>query len=149
MLEQTQISLRSPYLDNDLVQTVFRAPMSALSSNDVSLRLITDGDPALRKIRTDRGLAGNANSLSSAITRGALEFLFKAEYAYDYGMPQSVARIDNFFAPLHFERLFLGRNKFYHLKVCYRDVLSKYVGEMLLDPKSVSRPYLERDGLET
>ena len=149
MLEQTQISLRSPYLDNELVRTVFRAPMSALSSNDVSLRLITDGDPALRKIRTDRGSAGNANSLSSAITRGALEFLFKAEYAYDYGMPQSVARIDHFFAPLHFERLFLGRHKFYHFRVWYRDALSKYVREMLLDPQSLSRPYLERGGLET
>jgi len=149
MLEQTQLSLRSPYLDNELVRTVFRAPMSALSNSDVSLRLITDGDPALRKIRTDRGLAGKANSLSSAITRGILEFSFKAEYAYDYGMPQWVARIDHFFAPLHLERLFLGRHKFYHFRVWYRDALSKYVREMLLDPRSLSRPYLERDGLET
>jgi asparagine synthase (glutamine-hydrolysing) len=149
MLEQTQVSLRSPYLDNDLVRTVFRAPMSALSSNDVSLRLITDGNAALSRIRTDRGLAGAANSRSSAITRGTLEFLFKAEYAYDYGMPQWVAQIDHFFAPLRLERLFLGRHKFYHFRVWYRDALSKYVKEMLLDPKSLSRPYLERDGLET
>jgi len=149
MLEQTQVSLRSPYLDNDLVRTVFRAPMSALSNNDVSLRLIADGNPALSRIRTDRGLAGAANNLSSAITRGALEFLFKAEYAYDYGMPQWVAQVDHFFAPLHLERLFLGRHKFYHFRVWYRDALSKYVREMLLDPRSLSRAYLERDGLET
>jgi asparagine synthase (glutamine-hydrolysing) len=149
MLEQTQISVRSPYLDNDLVRTVFRAPMSALSSNDVSLRLITDGNPAMRRIRTDRGLAGAAKSLPSAITRGALEFLFKAEYAYDYGMPQWLARTDHFFAPLHLERLFLGRHKFYHFRVWYRDALSKYVKEMLLDRQSLSRPYLERDGLQT
>src|ERR1700674_714640 len=148
MLEQTQISLRSPYLDNDLVRTVFRAPMSALSNSDVSLRLITDGDPALRKIRTDRGLAGNANSLSSAITRGILEFSFKAEYAYDYGMPQWVARIDHKFAPLHLERLFLGRHKFHHFRVYYRDELSSFVKEILLDPRTLNRPFLRKQVVE-
>src|SRR2546427_8665151 len=57
-LEQTQLSLRSPYLDNDLVRTVFRAPESAVANNDVCLRLIGDGSPALRQIPTDRGLGG-------------------------------------------------------------------------------------------
>src|SRR5580698_7208281 len=39
-LEQSQLSQRSPYLDNDFVRTVFRSPASALTSNDVSLHLI-------------------------------------------------------------------------------------------------------------
>ncbi len=34
-LEQTQIGLRSPFLDNDFVRTVFRAPASTLGTNDV------------------------------------------------------------------------------------------------------------------
>jgi asparagine synthase (glutamine-hydrolysing) len=148
-LEQTQLTLRSPYLDNDFVRTVFRAPQSALTSNDVSLRLIADGNPALQRIRTDRGLAGNQRSLPAAVTRGLLEFTFKAEYAYDHGMPHWVARIDHLFSRLHFERLFLGRHKFYHFRVWYREALSKYVREMLLDPRALSRPYLERNGLET
>jgi asparagine synthase (glutamine-hydrolysing) len=112
------------------------------------LRLITDGNPALRRIRTDRGLAGAAKSLPSAITRGALEFLFKAEYAYDYGMPQWVARVDHLFSPLHLERLFLGRHKLLHFRLWYRDSLSAYVRQMLLDPVTLSRPYIERKGLE-
>jgi asparagine synthase (glutamine-hydrolysing) len=33
--------------------------------------------------------------------------------------------------------------------VWYRDVLSKYVRDMLLDPRTLSRPYLEGKGLET
>ena len=52
-----------------------------------------------------------------------LEFTFKAEYAYDYGMPQWVARIDHVLSPLHLERLFLGRHKYAHYRVWYRDVL--------------------------
>jgi asparagine synthase (glutamine-hydrolysing) len=147
-LERTQLSQRSPYLDNDFVRTVFRAPQSSLTNDDVSLRLIADGDPALRRIRTDRGLGGNQSRLPSMITRNLLEFTFKAEYAYDYGMPQWVARTDNVFRPLHLERLFLGRHKFAHYRIWYRDALAGYVREMLLDSRTLSRPYLSKKRLE-
>jgi asparagine synthase (glutamine-hydrolysing) len=147
-LEQTQISLRSPYLDNELVKTVFQAPDSVLSSNDISLRLIADGSPRLRAVRTDRGLGGSQGTMSAAATRAFLEFTFKAEYAYDYGMPQWVSRIDHFVSPLKLQRLFLGRHKFYHYRVWYRDALSKYVREILLDSRSLGRPYVERRKVE-
>src|SRR5438094_392680 len=147
-LEETQLSLRSPYLDNDLVRTVYRAPESALANNDVSLRLIADGDAALRRIPTDRGLGGARGRLAAAACHGFLEFLFKAEYAYDHGMPQWLARIDHLLSPFRLERLFLGRHKFYHFRLWYRDALSGYVQEMLLDPRTLSRPYLEPNRLE-
>ena len=142
-LEQTQVSMRSPYLDNDFVRTVFRAPPIAHASNDVCLRLIADGDRALGRIRTDRGVGGNAGRLSAAASRALLEFQFKAEYAYDYGMPQWVAWIDGRLSRLRLERAFLGRHKFYHFRLWYRDALSEYVREMLLDRRTLSRPYIE------
>jgi asparagine synthase (glutamine-hydrolysing) len=64
-------------------------------------------------------------------------------------MPQWLAAIDNVFRPLHLERLFLGRHKFYHFRVWYRDRLSDYVRDMLLDPRTRSRPYLNGSQLET
>jgi asparagine synthase (glutamine-hydrolysing) len=148
-LEKTQVSLRSPYLDNDFVKTVFRAPQSVLSDNDVCLRLIEDGDPALRRIRTDRGVGGELPPLAATLARWYQEFTFKAEYAYGHGMPPWLARIDHLASSLHLERLFLGRHKFYHFRVWYRDVLSNYVQEMLLDSRTLSRPYLQRKTLET
>ena len=63
-------------------------------------------------------------------------------------MPEWLARIDHRLSAFRLERLFLGRHKFYHFRVWYRDVLSEYVREMLLDPRTLSRPYLERKGLE-
>ena len=141
-LEQTQVALRSPYLDNEFVRTVFRAPQSTLQSNDISLRLIADGDSRLRRIRTDRGLGGNGTHLRAAFVHQWLEFTFKAEYAYDYGMPQWVAKADHLAAPLHLERLFLGRHKFYHFRIWYRDFLANYVREMLLDSRTLSRSYV-------
>jgi asparagine synthase (glutamine-hydrolysing) len=80
--------------------------------------------------------------LNSVVTRGVLEFLFKAEYAYDYGMPQWVAQADHLFAPLHLERLWIGRHKVFHFRLWYRDQLANYVREMLLDSRSLARPYL-------
>jgi asparagine synthase (glutamine-hydrolysing) len=147
-LEQTQLALRSPFLDNDLVRTVFRAPESSLASNEVSLRLIADGEKELLRISTDRGLGGKRGRFSGAAHRGFLEFLFKAEYAYDMGMPQWVARTDHIFSTFRFERLFLGRHKVFHFRVWYRDALAGYIREMLLDPQTLGRPYIERKRLE-
>jgi asparagine synthase (glutamine-hydrolysing) len=76
------------------------------------------------------------------------EFTFKAEYAYDYGMPQWIARIDHLLSPLHLETLFLGRHKYAHYRVWYRDVIADYLREVLLDSRSLSRPYLCRTTVE-
>lgn len=153
LLEQTQASVRFPFLDNELVRTAFRAPwQSAVDGrsydDDVCLRLIADGNASLAKIRTDRGLGGSRAVLAGAASRAFLEFTFKAEYAYDYGMPQWLARLDHTLSAFHLERLFLGRHKLYHFRLWYRDALANYVREMLLDPMTLSRPYFNRNALE-
>jgi len=148
-IEQSQLTVRSPYLDKDFVRTVYRAPKSNHHANgDLRLRLIGDGDPALLQVRSDRGIGGDSGRLASAISRSLLEFTFKAEYAYDYGMPQWVARVDHLLSPFHLERLFLGRHKLTHFRIWYRDSLSEYVREILLDSRTLARPYLERSGVE-
>ncbi len=147
-LEQTQLTLRSPYLDNEFVRRVFRAPSITLDDDVVCRRLIADGDPTLARIRTDRGIGGDSRLAVASVKRALLEFTFKSEYAYDYGMPQWVASIDHVLSPLHLERLFLGRHKFYHFRFWYRDRLAQYVREMLLDPRTLSRPYINRGTLE-
>ena len=146
-LEQSQLSVRSPFLDNDFVRTMFRAPKDL--NDDVRLRLIRDGDPILAGIRTDRGIGGNSGVLSAAVARSAMEFSFKAEYAYDYGMPQWLSRVDHFLSPLRLERLFLGRHKLLHFRVWYRDALADFVREILLDRRTLSRPYFEPGAVQT
>lgn len=154
-LEQTQLTLRSPFLDNDLVRTAFRAPDSSIPKKDIfedneaCARLIAEGNSALQQLRTDRGLGGPRASWKTPIVRAVQEFTFRAEYAYDYGMPQWLARVDRVLSPFHLERLFLGRHKFCHYRVWYRNQLASFVQEMLLDPRTLSRPYLDRNGVET
>ena len=57
-------------------------------------------------------------------------------------MPQWLAKLDRLMTPLHIERLFLGRQKFTHFRVWYRNELSNYLKDILLDSRTLSRPYL-------
>lgn len=147
-LEQTQVTLRSPFLDNDVVRVNFRAPQSVLGDNIVRLRLIADGDPEMRRIRTDMGMGGTGQAFPGALIRQYHNFTFKVDYAYNHGMPQWMARMDHALAPLHLERLFLGRHKYHHFRVWYRDQLAGYLREMLLDSRTLSRPYWQKNELE-
>jgi asparagine synthase (glutamine-hydrolysing) len=147
-LEETQLTMRSPYLDNDLVRTVFRAPPSALANNDIRLRLIHAGNPALGRVRTDRGFAGR-DGIAAALSRSLHEFTFKAEYACDYGVPARLRHGDRLLSRLRLQRLFHGRHKFYHFAPWYRDALSGYLQDVLLDPRTLSRPYLDGKKVES
>ena len=46
------------------------------------------------------------------------------------------------------ERLFLGRHKVAHFRVWYRDELSPWLREILLDSGARSRPYLRANSVE-
>jgi asparagine synthase (glutamine-hydrolysing) len=147
-IERSQVTIRMPYFDNDLVALAYQAPVDLAESNGASLWLTAQGNPALKWFETDRGLSLGSFPGVAQARHLFQQFTFRAEYAYDYGMPQWVARLDHFFAPLHLERLFLGRHKFHHFRVWYRDELSRYVRDILLDPRTLGRPYLRRTGLE-
>src|SRR5262249_41580487 len=147
-LEQTQLTVRSPYLDNDVVQTVYRAPTPIGVHGDVRLRLISEASPTLRRIRTDRGVGGRPGNPFAAVSRGLHEFTFRADHGYDDAMPQWLAWVDHVFSPVRLERLFRGRHKPFHFRVWYKGPLAEYVRQVLLDPRTLSRPYLHRKRLE-
>jgi asparagine synthase (glutamine-hydrolysing) len=148
-VEQSQITFRTPYFDNDLVKLAFRVPSELEGSTAPALRLIAEGNPALETLGTDRGIAFRAIPGLMHVRHQFQQFTFKAEYAYDYGMPQWLAQVDHILSPLHLESLFLGRHKFHHFRTYYRDALAGYVKEILLDPRSRARPYLNGDFLES
>jgi len=146
-VERSQVTYRTPYFDNDLVALAYQTPAKLLH-NGPALRLIADGNPALGKIGTDRGLVFRSVPGVNRALHWYQEFTFKAEYAYDYRMPQWLARLDHAFAPLRLERLFVGRHKFHHFRIWYRDELSRWLKEMLLDSGARTRPYLRANSVE-
>jgi asparagine synthase (glutamine-hydrolysing) len=147
-VERTQLTMRSPFLDNELVRLMYRAPADLAVSAQPALRLVADGNRKMSAIPTDRGLLFRPRPLVTKAWNTYNEFTFKAEYAYDYGMPQSLARVDHYLRAFHLERVFLGRHKFHHFRIWYRDELSRCVKDMLLDSQAQSRPMFRRGALE-
>jgi asparagine synthase (glutamine-hydrolysing) len=147
-LEQSQLIPRSPYLDNELVALAYRAPAGLVATDQLLLAIVAQANPQLATIPTDRGIVSRSVSPTTYARRLLHELTFKAEHRYDYGMPQWLAALDHALAHLHLETRFLGRHKFHHFRVWYRDQLRAYVRDVLLDPQTRGRPYFRHGALE-
>ncbi len=147
-VEQSQVVLRTPFMDNDLMRLLYQAPESARSTTQVQWRLIEQGNPALVNIPTDRGLRGRSGPLAARWVYLRSYFLFKADYLYKSGMPQWMERIHHALGPFQPERLLVGRHRFYHFRIWFRKQLASYVKDVLLDPAARRRPYVNGDFLE-
>jgi asparagine synthase (glutamine-hydrolysing) len=131
-IERSQLTPRSPFLDNELVALAYRAPAELQTSAQPLLDVIAQGNPSLARIGSDRALRKRSVPIVSRVARSWQEFTAKAEYAYDYGMPGWLARADRAVTRLHLEKVFLGRHKFYHFRVWYRDQLRHAVRDLAL-----------------
>ena len=147
-VEESQLTVRSPFLDNELVALMFRAPPAILDSVAPSFDIIHGGNPALSRLPTDRGIVRGPASAFGRLRQSLADISIKAEYVFDYGMPPRLATIDRWLRPVRLERQFLGRHKFYHFRVWYRDQLADYVRDVLLDPRALQRTYLDGSELE-
>jgi asparagine synthase (glutamine-hydrolysing) len=141
--ENSQLTIRSPYLDNELVRLAYQAPPGLMLNKQLSYRYTEDVKAELAGAPTDRGNISCPPLIPVKAFVFWKEFLPRAEYCYDYGMPQWLAKVDRALAPLHFERLFLGQQKYYHFRTWYRHELARDVKDVLLDPGTLRRPYLD------
>jgi asparagine synthase (glutamine-hydrolysing) len=145
-IERSQLIPRSPFLDNDLVALAYRAPGELRLSPQPLLNLIARGNPTLASVGTDRALRSRNLPLVSRAARLWQDFTAKAEYAYDYGMPRWLTRTDRMLTRLHLERTFLGRHKFYHFRIWYRDRLGHSVRAMGPGPGADTLSFCYRKG---
>jgi asparagine synthase (glutamine-hydrolysing) len=146
-LESSQITIRSPFLDKEIVLLSFRKPKINVNQKTLALKLISEGNRDLARIPTDRGLIYDSNAALNFVRKFQKEISFKLEYVYDYGMPHKLAKYDKMLSILHPEKLFLGRHKFYHFRIWYRDSLKNYIKEILLDRSAMLRPYIDQNVL--
>ena len=139
---QSQLTVRSPYMDNEMVAVAYTAPPALRKTSELSLRLIGDLNPALQTIATDMGFVGGGSQLLSYPRRLHRYATFKAEWYYNLGMPDWLGPLDRVVLK-QLAPLFLGWHKIDHFRVWVRDHLSDYVRSMLSSPELASRPYLK------
>jgi len=147
-VELSQVEMRSPYVDNELMRVLYRAPAGVLRDNDLRVRLIREGSAELAKVRTDLGFAGRGGAIASLCSQQLHRATMRAEYACEHASPRWIANLDRTVLGGQLERTFLGCHKFAHFSLWYRGELANYVRDMLLDNRTLSRGYVDRPRLE-
>lgn len=148
VIEQSQSIFRSPYMDNDLAELMYQAPIGVRSSNHPQRNIIQKNNPKLSAIISDRGYGEQANPVVAKVIELYYYAIFKIDYTYLYAMPHWLTQLDTWFMNLNGGRQFLGLQKFEYYRIWYRRELARYVKEILLDSRTMSRPYFDRKVLE-
>lgn len=154
-LESSQVEIRSPFLDNDFIKVLYQAP--PLPSNfgvQFELGLIAKMKPELMSIPTTGTYGGNGPWPMPALVKNSIKLLGILDKIYireriPYNMTHVVARMDKLLiSPLHLDRIMMGFGDFRRYRRWFRDELSGYLQEIILDEKTLNRPYWNKTNLK-
>jgi asparagine synthase (glutamine-hydrolysing) len=126
-IERSQTVMRSPFLADDVVKWLYRAPVDVRESSAGAAAVI-GRRPDLLAIPTDLGLLGTGPSFMRRASRRAL---IKAEYWTSHGAPDWLARISARLPGSLVESRFLGVDKFQHFRFWMRRDLAGFVRDTL------------------
>jgi asparagine synthase (glutamine-hydrolysing) len=147
-MEQSQLTLRTPYMDNDLVEVMYQAPVGIRSSNEVQRRIIAECHATLGTIMTDRGFFSGSYYPFSKLIELFYFSLFKLDYIYLFALPHWLTKLDSIFSSVSGGKQILGYQKFEYYRIWFRNHLSSYIREILLDKQTASRPYFDKHSIE-
>jgi asparagine synthase (glutamine-hydrolysing) len=140
---RSQVTFRTPYLDNDLVALAFRAPAEVRRSADPALRLIGTCDARLGRIPTDRGLVSGDSGVAHRLRRLFAEVTFKLDYLHKEALPSWLSAADPLIASLGKTGI-LGLHKYLPFRQWFRQELAGHVRQVLTDPHTARLPYWNR-----
>jgi len=147
-VERSILTMRSPFMDNDLVELMYQAPRGVRNSDDLAIQLIAAANPDLLKVMTDSGTAGNMSYPLSRLTQFFHDGLVKSEYAYLFMLPHWMSAVDKILAPLRPERLLAGRHQLGYYRLWFRDKFPEFIKDVLLDTRAMNRPFFNRNFIE-
>lgn len=137
---RSQLTCRTPYLDNEIVALAFRAPTSSRLSPRPALRLVSENNPELGRIPTDRGVVWEGRGPSLLIKRLFSEVTFKLDYLCNEGLPHCFSSLDPLIGSLSKFGL-LGLHKFLPYRSWFRQELATYINDVLNDTHTQQFPY--------
>lgn len=153
-LESSQIDVRSPFLDNDLIKVLYKAPpLPSNFGNQFELNLIARNTPELMRIPSTSNYGGNAPWPFPTLIKNSINLLEIFDKVYirerlPYNMTHLIAKMDKLLiSPLHLDRLVMGFGDYRRYRTWFRDQLADYLQDMLLDSKTLNRPYWEKKQL--
>ena len=146
---RSQLSFRTPYLDNELVALAYRAPESLRTSPLLPWSVVQNNRQALSCIPTDMGAVATGSGLARAPRQIVSKAVCKLDYLYAEGLPHWLSPFDNFFDRLGSGLTLFGWHKFLHYRKWFRRELADYVTGALKEVQSRRSPFWNPDFLET
>jgi asparagine synthase (glutamine-hydrolysing) len=138
---RSQISFRTPYLDNELVALAYRAPLGYRRSPLPALRLIENVHAKLGRIPTDRGHIGTRRGPAWRFRRALAELTFKLDYLHKEGLPSALSGFEPLLNLLSATGV-LGKHKFLAYRSWFRRELSSSVQDVLTDRATRELPFI-------
>jgi asparagine synthase (glutamine-hydrolysing) len=144
---RSELTFRTPYLDNHLVELAFKAPVSARRSPSAAFRLIRAMNKRLAAIPTDQGSTATAEGTFKQLAR-QLHFrvTFKLDYWRTEGLPPWLSPAAPILGTLGRLGL-LGQHKYLPYSAWFRNELRTYIQEVLTDSRTRRSPFWSADGL--
>jgi asparagine synthase (glutamine-hydrolysing) len=144
---RSQISFRTPYLDNELVALAYQCPASLKKSSLPTMRLVKACSPALDRIPTDRGFISDRSDPEIFLRRVFAEVTFKLDYYSNAGLPRPFGPLDPVFKPVVRALGIAGLHKFLKYSTWFRNALAPYVIEKITAAQKTANGFWNGDVL--
>lgn len=128
---RSELTFRTPFLDNRLVALAYQAPRAARRSPRPVLQAISFRDPALSRIASDRGLAGDGTGAVNCVRHLLAELSFRIEYRTNEGLHPRLSRFDGLIQAAANATGLNGLHKFLHYRRWFRTRLAGWLRDRL------------------
>jgi asparagine synthase (glutamine-hydrolysing) len=135
-VEQSQLVLRTPYMDNELVKLMYQAPLGSRTAGDLQERYVRERAPEFARDITNMGRFSSSNPLVTKFFYYLFRAFFKVEYVYLHVTPHWLTRFDRKLENWHLERLLSGRQKWEAYRIWIRTAFAPFLRETLCDPQA-------------
>lgn len=126
---RSQISFRTPYLDNEIVALSYQCPASLKKSSLPTMRLVKGCNATLDRIPTDRGFISDRSGPDIFARRVFAEVTFKLDYHSNAGLPRRLGVLDPIYKPIVTGLGIAGLHKFLKYSTWFQQDLASYVRE--------------------
>jgi asparagine synthase (glutamine-hydrolysing) len=145
---RSQVTFRTPYLDNEIVALAYRAPETARMSSDCTSSLVKVNNLSLSKLPTDMGELGEANRVTVALRRIFAKVACKLDYFRSEGLPHGLSKLDPLLTQISSVFGIAGLHKYLPYRGWFQRELADYVKSVVSDARAQHTVFFNLDFLE-
>lgn len=147
-VEQSQLTLRTPYMDNSLVKLMFQAPLQIRAAGNLQEQYVKERTPELSVFPTNMGRFVSNSRMITKLMYFWFRALFKVEYIYLFVTPHWLTHIDRTLEGLRLEQILAGRQKWEGYRIWIKTEFPDFVRQTLLNPNAHYTSFFDRRGVE-